>query len=134
MTWQHLSATLNQRSASLRELLTDGSTLIGIGDLYADEVLFAAGLRPDHRTDKLTSSDVRRLYRALMETLQEAVKARGTSHGEDGFRDLSGALGTFQLELKVYGRDGEPCKRCRSTVVKEKVNGGVAYLCPRCQS
>lgn len=134
VTWQHLSAMLSERSVPLRALLTEGATLIGIGDLYADEVLFAAGLRPDHRTDKLSSSDVRRLYRALMETLQEAVKARGTSYGDDGFRDLSGTPGTFQLGLKVYERDGEACRRCRSTIVKEQVDGATAYLCPRCQS
>ena len=69
-----------------------------------------------------------------METLQEAVKARGTSWGDHVFTDLHGDPGMYQLELKVYERDDEPCRRCRSRIVKETVKGKTTYFCPQCQS
>jgi formamidopyrimidine-DNA glycosylase len=96
--------------------------------------LFAAGLRYDRSSDRLTSQDVRRLYRALMETLQDAVKARGTSWGPANFRDLGGHPGMFQLELKVYERDGEPCRRCRNQIEKADWDGNFTYFCPQCQT
>ncbi len=134
LAWQHFSGLLAEREVPLRDLLLDGEFIVGLGDIYADEVLFTAGLRPDRLSNKLSSQDVRRLYRALMETLQEALKARGTTWGDDAFMDLQGNPGQFQLELKVYEREGEPCRRCRSRIVREKVDGSFAYLCPQCQS
>jgi formamidopyrimidine-DNA glycosylase len=62
------------------------------------------------------------------------VKMRGTSHGSDPFKDLQGNLGEFQLELKVFGREGEACRRCRNQIEKANYNGLVTYFCPQCQS
>ena len=97
----------------MKELLVDGKFMIGLGDIYADEILWTAGLRYDHPSNKMSSQDVRRLYRALMETLQDAVRLRGTTWGDSDFKDLHGDPGQYQLELKVYERVGEPCRRCR---------------------
>lgn len=133
-TWHQFSALLGRRDATLRDVLTDETFIASLGPLYADEVLWQAGLRPDRSSSKLSTQDVRRLYRSLLELLQEALAARGTSWGEGGFRDLAGAPGQFQQELKVYERDGESCRRCRSPIVKENVGDGYAYLCPQCQS
>lgn len=132
--WQRFSQLLEERDAPMKALLVDPDFVCGLGDLYSDEVLWAAAIRPDRSSKKLTSQDVRRLYRALMETLQDAVKARGTSLGEPGFRDLQGEPGQYQLELKVYGKDGEACRRCRNAVVKEKFGRYVSFHCPRCQA
>jgi formamidopyrimidine-DNA glycosylase len=96
--------------------------------------LFTSGLRYDRLSSKLTSQDVRRLYRALMETLQDALKARGTSYGADSFKDLGGTPGQYQLELKVFERDGEPCRRCRQEIEQAEVAGYMTYFCPQCQS
>jgi formamidopyrimidine-DNA glycosylase len=134
LTWQAFSTLLEERGRTMKDLLTDERFVVGLGDIYSDEVLFAAGLRYDRLSYKLTSQDVRRLYRALLETAQEAVKARGTSWGADGFRDLQGNEGMFQIELKVYERDGEACRRCRNRIEKAEFNGGVSYFCPQCQS
>ena len=133
-TWVHFSALLEEREAALGDLLTDEKFIIGLGQLYADEVLWVAGLRYDHPSNKLSSQDVRRLYRGMMETLQDAVRARGTTWGSHVYHDLHGDPGQFQLELKVYEREGEPCRRCRSPIVKEEFNGRVSYLCAQCQS
>ena len=134
VAWQRFSEILDQQERTMKELLMDETFIVGLGDIYSDEILFESALKYDRMSSKLSSQDVRRLYRALMETLQEAVKARGTSYGEQGFRDLQGDPGQYQLELKVYGKEGESCRRCRQTIVKESSKGMTSYYCPQCQS
>ena len=133
-TWNHFSGVLQDRETPMRALMIDQNFICGLGPLYADEILFTAGIRPDRPSNKLSSQDVRRLYRALMETFQESIKARGTSVGEFPFRDLQGESGTYQLELKVYEREGEFCPRCRHDIEKVEMDGTTAYFCPQCQS
>ena len=133
-TWNHFSALLEEHKKPMKELLMDDQFFCGLGDVYSDEVLFAAGIRPDRSSDTLSSQDVRRLYRALMETIQDAVRARGTSAGDVEFTDLQGDPGQYQLELKVYEREGESCRRCRNVVVREEFNDAHTYFCPQCQS
>ncbi len=132
-TWHYFSNLLEERAIDLKSLLADEKFICGLGDIYSDEILFASGLRFDRQSDKLTSQDVRRLYRALMETLQDAVKARGTTSAGE-FTDLQGDEGAFEIELKVFEREGEPCRRCRQEIVKEDFNGGVTYFCAQCQT
>src|SRR6266542_3543898 len=80
------------------------------------DVLFAAGLRHDHMSNQLSAQEVRRLYRAMREVLQDAVRGRGTTLGDEAYVDLFGKPGEFQSELKVYGRKGLPCRRCRTPI------------------
>ena len=134
LAWQHFSAILEQKARPMKELLADEKFIVGLGDLYSDEILFTSGLRYDRQSDKLSSQDVRRLYRSLMETLQEAVKLRGTSIGEHEFTDLTGQPGTYQVELKVYEREGEFCRRCRHDIKRVGFNGIDTYFCPQCQT
>jgi formamidopyrimidine-DNA glycosylase len=133
-TWNSFSATLENKDTGLKDILEDRSFIVGLGHLYSDEILWQAGLRYDRSSKQLSSQDVRRLYRGLMELLQEAVKARGTSWGDDGFVDLLGNPGQFQLELKVWEQEGEACRRCRSTIVREPWGDAFTYLCAQCQS
>jgi len=132
-TWNSFSAILENKDTGLKEILEDESFIVGLGHLYSDEILWQAGLRYDRPSSRLSSQDVRRLYRALMELLQDAVKARGTSWGDDSFVDLLGNPGQFQVELKVWEQEGEACRRCRSTIVKQPWGDGVTYLCAQCQ-
>lgn len=133
-TWQHFSALLEDGNKPMKELLMDQRFFCGLGNLYSDEIMFTAGIRFDRVSNTLSSQDVRRLYRALMETMQDAVKARGTSWGEAEFRDLQGDPGQYQLEIKVYEREGEACRRCRHSIVKEEFGDDYTYFCPQCQS
>jgi formamidopyrimidine-DNA glycosylase len=133
VAWQQFSGLLEERAVPMKELLADEKFIVGLGDLYSDEILFGGGLRYDRPSDKLSSQDVRRLYRSLMETLQDAVKARGTSLEDPGFTDLMGNPGTYQIELKVYRRAGESCRRCRHTIESATINGMTTYYCPQCQ-
>lgn len=135
VTWQHFSTLLEEREMPMKQLLMDETFVVGLDDIYSDEILFTAGIRHDRLSTKLSSQDVRRLYRALIETLQDALKARGTTWGPAAFVDLQGTEGQYQMELKVYERDGEPCRRCRSTIVREEVKGRyTTYFCPQCQT
>jgi formamidopyrimidine-DNA glycosylase len=133
-TWPTFQYLLAQRGAKMKQLLMDQKFISGLGNIYSDEVLFAAGLRHDRISDTLSSQEVRRLYRAIQETLQEAIKLRGTTLDDEAYVDLFGKPGEYQTELKVYGRAGEPCRRCRTPIQTVKVSQRTSYFCPQCQS
>jgi formamidopyrimidine-DNA glycosylase len=133
-TWQAFGAALAQRASKMKALLLDQRFISGLGNIYSDEVLFAAGLRYDRMSDTLSSQEVRRLYRAMQEVLQDAIRFRGTTLEDEAYVDLFGRPGEFQNELKVYGRAGLPCRRCRTPIEAVKIGGRNAYFCPQCQS
>lgn len=133
ISWVTFARSLVGAGGPLRGLLTDPSIVEGIGPLYADEILWQAGLRPDRRAEKLGTQELRRLYRATAEVLHDSLKAGGTTTAANGFTDLSGKPGGFQDSLEVWGRDGQPCRRCRGTVVLEKIEGKACYRCAECQ-
>jgi formamidopyrimidine-DNA glycosylase len=134
-TWPALGLGLSASPAKLRPLLTGGTLIAGIGPIYADEILWAGELRWERDSSGLSPQEVRRLYRAIQEVLQEAVRLRGTSVGEDLWLDLHGNKGEYQTQLNVYQRDGQPCRRCRTPLVVERLDEkDRTYFCPRCQS
>jgi len=135
LAWQALGARIGARPARLRTLLTDPTFVAGIGPVYADEILWAGGLRWDRESDSLTAQEVRRLHRAIQEVVQEAVRLRGVSVGETPWLDLHGNKGEFEPQLSVYQRDGQPCRRCRTPLALDRIGGGqTTYYCPKCQS
>jgi formamidopyrimidine-DNA glycosylase len=136
MSWETFGRLIWQRHAKLKALLMDRHVIVGIGPVYADEILFAAGLRHDRDSDKLTEQEIRRLYRAIVETMQDAVKYRMSPAGVaankaanagDPFDDDNGE------HLKVFERDGEACRRCRHHIVKLRIGGRPTYFCEACQ-
>jgi formamidopyrimidine-DNA glycosylase len=133
MSWARFGMMLAERHSALKALLMDQKFVAGIGNIYSDEILFNAGLRYDRPSDSLSAQEVRRLYRAMIETLSEAVKLRGSSLADEQYRDLYGEVGEYQGQHQVYDRDGQACPRCRNSVVKVKVNGRSAFLCEHCQ-
>jgi formamidopyrimidine-DNA glycosylase len=133
MSWTAFHEKLHERKMKLKTLLMDQKFVAGIGNIYSDEILFAAGLRYDRTSDTLSTQEVRRLYRAMVETLQDAIKHRGSSLADEQYRDLFGEIGEFQTLHKVYDREGQACRRCRSTIVRVKANGRSSFLCPQCQ-
>ncbi|HEX6417144.1 MAG TPA: DNA-formamidopyrimidine glycosylase [Acidimicrobiales bacterium] len=134
VSWTAFAQSLvTRRNEKLKPLLLDQTFVVGLGGLYADEILYDAGLRPDREVSTISTMEIRRLYRSLVEILHEATKHHGTSTEEHPFTDLQGKEGSFQGELEVWGRDGEPCRRCRQTVAKQRSGGRVTYWCPSCQ-
>ena len=133
MSWTDFGELLHSKHAKLKTLLMDQKFIAGIGNIYSDEILFAAGLRYDRGSDTLSAQEVRRLYRAMGETLQEAIKHRGSSLADQQYRDIFGATGDYQTMHKVYDREGLPCPRCRSPIARVKVASRSHFLCPQCQ-
>jgi len=132
-TWQLFSELLVSRSAKLKSLLMDQKFISGLGNIYSDEVLWAAGLRHDRPSASLTSQEVRRLYRAMQEVLQEGIRYGGVTLEDETYRDLHGKAGEFQHHLKVYAQEGKPCRRCRTPVTRERWGSRSTYFCPQCQ-
>ncbi|HEU5085560.1 MAG TPA: DNA-formamidopyrimidine glycosylase [Acidimicrobiales bacterium] len=132
--WADFAKLVLSRSVKLKTLLNDEDLLAGIGDVYSDEILYDAGLRYDRLSDSLSVQEVRRLYRSVVEILHDAIKHGGTTLPDDGWRDLHGDAGGYNEYHQVYGRDGEPCRRCRDVVAKAKFGGKNTYFCEQCQT
>jgi formamidopyrimidine-DNA glycosylase len=133
MSWNRFGAMLMARKVKLKTLLMDQRFVAGLGNIYSDEILWASGLRYDRSSDSLSTQEVRRLYRAMVETLHEAIKLRGSSLADQQYRDLFGKIGHYQEEHRVYARDGQACRRCRATIVRHRWGGRSTFLCEACQ-
>ena len=133
MSWEQFGQLISERHAKLKPLLMDQKFLAGIGNVYSDEILWGAGLRWDRMSDSLSSQEIRRLYRSMVETLQDAVKYRGSSLADEQYVDLFGRPGDFQLHHNVYARDGEYCRRCRHVIRRERFGGRSTFYCEACQ-
>ena len=133
MSWEKFWVLLSSHKATVKALLMDQDFVAGIGTMYADEILFAAGLRYDRQSNSLSSQEVRRLYRSMVETLAEAVKRRGSSTAGDENRDLFGGVGDYQDQHQAFDREGLACRRCRSVIVKVKSGGRSTFFCEHCQ-
>jgi len=133
MSWEKFWVLLSSHKATLKALLMDQDFVAGIGNMYADEILFAAGLRYDRQSNSLSSQEVRRLYRSMVETLAEAVKRRGSSTAGDLNQDLFGVEGDYQDQHQAFDREGQACRRCRSTIVRVKSGGRSTFFCEHCQ-
>ncbi len=122
---------VRSRRREIKPLLLDQHFLAGVGNIYADESLHRAGIHPRRKSDSLSGKTLSRLHRAVQEVLNEAIRAGGTS--VRSYVDSAGALGAFQHGLRVYGREGEPCRTCGRAIVREIVGGRSSFYCPRCQ-
>ena len=125
---------LARRSGRLKSLLLNQQFLAGVGNIYADEALFAARLRPERRADSLTPGEVARLYESIRLVLHRAVEARGTTLDDQGYRDAEGQAGAYQQEIVVYGRAGQPCPVCQGAITRIVLGGRSTHYCPRCQN
>ncbi len=114
--------------------LMDQENIAGIGNIYAAEILFRAGIAPTRPTRSLSRAEIARLQKAIPSVLEEAIAACGTTLPDGLYRGPTGEIGAFAGELAVYGRAGEPCRRCESLVVRSVLGGRGTYFCPRCQT
>lgn len=119
------------RSARIKALLLDQHVIAGIGNIYADESLFRAGIRPTARADRLSRPRLMRLHAALRDVLEEAIGACGSSIRD--YRNANGDAGAFQNCFRVYGRAGQPCLACGKLLQKGTVAGRTSVYCPSCQ-
>jgi len=120
-----------RRRAPVKAVLLDQSTVAGVGNIYADESLHRARLRPDRAAGSLSRKSVRRLHESLRDSLEVAIRNRGSS--VDTYRDAWGDMGSQQEELLVYGRAGEPCVTCGRPLSIVRIAGRSTVFCRRCQ-
>ena len=132
--WQLFGEMVAERQTKLKPLLMDQKFIAGLGNIYSDEVLFQAGLSWDRPSNSLTSNEIRRLSRAVGEILQDAIRHRGTTLEDEEWRDLYDEPGEHQQMVNVYGREGLPCRRCRTPIKRTRVGGRSHFFCPQCQS
>jgi formamidopyrimidine-DNA glycosylase len=133
LPWADFARMMLSRRQQLKAVLTDQKVIAGLGNIYSDEILHAAGLRHDRLSNTLTSQEVRRLFRAVLEVVNEALAARGSSLVDEQYVDVYGRPGAYQLRHQVYGREGKACLRCRDTIQRTKWAGRSTYFCPACQ-
>jgi formamidopyrimidine-DNA glycosylase len=119
------------RKTPIKSALLNQKLLSGVGNIYADESLFRARIRPRRRAASLSREDLRRLYPALQEVLQEAIALGGSSVSD--YVDAAGDEGFFQLQHRVYGREGEPCLVCKTPIKRVVMAGRSSHYCPKCQ-
>ncbi len=120
-----------KRKASIKGLLLDQSIVAGLGNIYVDEVLFAAGVHPMRKANSLDFAEIERIYSATREILHEAIELRGTTF--DSYHDAFGETGKYQHRLKVFTRAGEPCPVCGTRIQKSRVAGRGTHACSTCQ-
>jgi len=126
-----LAAILHQRQKPIKNLLLDHTCVAGIGNIYASEILFESRIRPERPAVSLTAAEVKRLYQATVAVLNRAIRSRGTSMYT--FRDAQDRKGNFIRQLKVYGRDEDPCPRCRGAINRIWLAGRSTFFCSKCQ-
>jgi formamidopyrimidine-DNA glycosylase len=124
-------ALFHGRKTPIKAALLNQSLLHGVGNIYADESLFRAGIRPRRLAGRLTRDELTRLRKALIDVLRRAIKLGGSSVSD--YVDAEGMRGYFQIEHKVYGRGGEPCATCGTPIKKIVVGGRGTHFCPKCQ-
>ena len=125
------AALFHGRKTPIKSALLNQSLLSGVGNIYADEALFRAGIRPRRRAASLTRDELRRLHSSLQRVLKEAIKLGGSSVSD--YVDADGEEGFFQLKHRVYGREGKPCRVCKTPIKRIVIAGRSSHYCPRCQ-
>ncbi len=134
LSLRQLRSVLRSRHRLLKPLLLDQHAIAGIGNIYADEILHAARLRPDRMSDELSTVSERRLHGAIHEILAGAIAAGGSTLGDAQYVDLLGAGGSYQDVHAVYGRAGERCRTCNVGWIRHTVSAQRStHFCPRCQ-
>ncbi|MEK7569903.1 MAG: bifunctional DNA-formamidopyrimidine glycosylase/DNA-(apurinic or apyrimidinic site) lyase [Patescibacteria group bacterium] len=131
-TATRLQVALRRRpNMPIKQALTDQTLLAGVGNIYADEILFAARIKPTRKVQSLKPADWPRLFQSLQRVLQHAIRTHGSSVGE--FIRTDGSIGTYGRYHKVYDRKGQPCFRCGKKIVRISLGGRGTHYCPKCQ-
>lgn len=128
----YLISTMKRRPRSkIKQFIMDPSNLVGVGNIYSDEVLFYSRIRPNRLTARVTPKEARSIHDNIGKILKAAIKAQGTTFSN--YVNSNGEAGAFTKQLKVYQRSGKKCYRCKGTVKSMKIGGRTSSYCPECQ-
>jgi len=131
ISFQDFATLFRGRKTPIKSALLNQKLLSGVGNIYADEALFRAGIRPRRRAASLKRDELRKLYQALKRVLTQAIKLGGSSISD--YVDSNGDEGFFQLKHRVYGREGKPCLVCKTPIKRLVIAGRSSHYCPACQ-
>ncbi|PEB51341.1 DNA-formamidopyrimidine glycosylase [Bacillus pseudomycoides] len=131
LTPGYLQERLQKTNRKIKVVLLDQRLLVGLGNIYVDEVLFRSGIYPEREASSLTKAEIEKIYEATVITLREAVERGGSTIRT--YINSQGQIGSFQELLNVYGRKGEPCVTCGTVIEKTVVGGRGTHYCPTCQ-
>lgn len=126
-----LREKLQHRQSKIKPLLLNQELIVGLGNIYVDEALFAARIHPERSPSSLSKSEWNKLHKAIVETLTSAVEAGGSSI--KSYVNGQGEMGMFQQQLLAYGRENQPCSGCGTLLTKFVVGGRGTHICPKCQ-
>jgi formamidopyrimidine-DNA glycosylase len=130
-TKEQFIALFRGRKTPIKSALLNQKLLRGVGNIYADESLYRAGIRPRRRAAGLTREELRKLHQAVQEVLREAIASGGSSISD--YVNDNGEEGFFQFEHRVYGREGEACYRCKAPIRRVVLSGRSSHYCAKCQ-
>ncbi len=132
VTPEYLEKSMGHRSVAIKQAIMNNALLSGVGNIYASEALFYAGIHPQRQAKSLTKQEWNKLTKTIKQVIEEGIEAGGTTF--DGkYVDADGLAGGYQEKLMVYGRDGEACQNCGATIEKIKLGGRGTFFCPQCQ-
>ncbi|MFC1651988.1 DNA-formamidopyrimidine glycosylase [Patescibacteria group bacterium] len=130
-TYEVFLERINRKKSVIKQVLLDQTIIAGIGNIYADEILFAAGIHPKRKVNQLNGTELKKIYNAIKNILKKAVELRGTSVSD--FRDVSGEKGSFGETLNAYRQTGKPCSKCGTKIERIVVGQRGTHFCPKCQ-
>jgi len=133
-TVEYLKRIFSKTRRTIKIVLMDQKKIAGIGNIYANEVLFEAKIDPRRTADSLDNSEIKRLCQAIVDILKEAIRLKGTSAADDAYvQPNNAAPGNYQRRLQVYQREGKECFHCGGEIVRIKQGGRSTFFCPHCQ-
>ena len=127
----YLTKVIEKRTRSIKSILLDQTIVAGIGNIYADESLYSAGISPFREARTIKKNELKKLKIAIIDILTKSIGAGGTTFSD--FRDLEGENGNFGLQTNVYRRTGKQCRKCKNLIKREKISGRSTHWCSKCQ-
>ena len=127
----YLTKVISNKTRSIKSILLDQTIVAGIGNIYADESLFSAGISPFREAKTIKKYELKKLRIAIVEVLKKSIGAGGTTFSD--FRDLEGENGNFGLQTNVYRRTGKQCRKCKNLIERQKISGRSTHWCRKCQ-
>ena len=131
-SWQALKKICEKRTKNIKATIMDSSLIVGVGNIYACECLFRAGIHPERSAESLTVKEIKKLYGEIIKTLKEAIAAGGSTLKD--YSKANGESGYFQFNFKVYGKEAQPCPTCGAKILRIVQNNRSTFYCNKCQS
>jgi formamidopyrimidine-DNA glycosylase len=132
-TLEYFQNSLQGSKLPIKMFLLDQTKLAGVGNIYANDALWAANILPTRKAGELTNEEGKKLYNAILKTIQEGIRYKGSSAKDENYIMPDGSLGEYQKHFKVYSREGEPCLTCGKKIVRIKQGGRSSFYCLHCQ-